>query len=65
MPGGKLDDEIAVLIYEGIGNANDSTAAFTRPRVKKGRPSAPQHAVFACAAARAPRLAMPSKQKFL
>jgi hypothetical protein len=34
VPGGKFDDEIAVLVYERIGDANDSTTAFTRPRVK-------------------------------
>ena len=34
VPGGKFDDEIAVLDYERIRNANDSTSAFTRPRIK-------------------------------
>jgi hypothetical protein len=35
VPGCKFDNEIAVLNYERIGNANDSTTSFTRPRVKR------------------------------
>jgi hypothetical protein len=35
MPGRKFDDEIAVLNYERIGNADDSAAAFARPRRKR------------------------------
>jgi hypothetical protein len=34
VPDLKFDDEIAVLVDERIGNADDSAAAFTRPRVK-------------------------------
>jgi hypothetical protein len=35
VPGCKLDDEIAVLVYERVGNADDSTAAFMRPLGKR------------------------------
>ena len=60
MTGRKLDDEIAVLNYERIGNANDSAAAFMRPHVKRASDLG-----LARAAARGPRVAMRSKQKFL
>jgi hypothetical protein len=35
VPSRKFDDEIAMLVEECIGNANDSAAAFTRPRGKR------------------------------
>ena len=35
MPGCKFDDEIAVLNYERIGNANDPPTALTRSGVKR------------------------------
>ena len=35
MPGCKFDNEIAVLGYERIGNANDSATALTGPSVKR------------------------------